>query len=77
VAIPPPQPGEDAGDFLPQFSKRTKLLQQALNQVRYNNQEILRQKDKHKEATTNENEKSNKSFSCLYILIESSSDNNV
>jgi syntaxin 1B/2/3 len=57
VAIPPPQPGEDAGDFLPQFSKRTKLLQQALNQVRYNNQEILKQKDKHKEATTNENEK--------------------
>jgi len=57
VSILPPQPGEDAGDFLPQFSKRTKLLQQALNQVRYNNQEILRQKDKHKEATTNEAEK--------------------
>ena len=65
VAIPPPQPGEDAGDFLPQFSKRTKLLQQALNQVRYNNQEILRQKDKHKEATTNDAEKSNIHFPWL------------
>ena len=56
--IPPPGEGEGSQGFLPQFSSRTRLLQQAINQVRYNNQEILKLKDKHKEATLNDLEKS-------------------
>jgi len=57
VPIPAIQEGQESRDFLPHFSSRTRLLQQAINQVRYNNQEILKLKDKHKEATLNDQEK--------------------
>jgi len=57
IPIPALHDGQEAKDFLPQFSSRTRLLQQAINQVKYNNQEILRLKDKHKEATLNDQEK--------------------
>jgi t-SNARE complex subunit (syntaxin) len=50
-----PQPDTQA--LIPQFSSKVKLLQQALNQVKFNNEEILRLKDKHAAATLNEQEK--------------------
>jgi t-SNARE complex subunit (syntaxin) len=52
-----PQPTDTSQALIPQFSSKVKLLQQALNQVKFNNEEILRLKDKHAAATLNEQEK--------------------
>jgi hypothetical protein len=59
VKAPSAKDSEDNKGLLPEFNSRIKLLQEALNTVKFNNSEILRLKEKHQAATLNDVEKSN------------------